>query len=223
MPPPAHPPPQFGTWERGPDSKYWYNKHLRWYYDDKSGFYYGGEPPGWTQQPAIPDGARFEKLHKDAGSGALAALSCLGIALHVRHWSCQSSMLPFPWRHAARSPGNCTLSTRRGSSMHTLVCMLWRMCAGTAKTVVRGTLPQQIANLGGHRAPVDGQYTRGVLLPEDAAKAQEARQAAAKRAREEAAKSNEEGLSEKEREERKRREAARQRVEARTAAAFGLG
>ena len=89
--------------------------------------------------------------------------------------------------------------------------------------MVRGALPQQIANLGGHRAPIDGQYTRGVLLPSEAAKAAEAKQAAAKRARQESAQANEAGLSEKEREERRRREAARQRVEARTAAAFGLG
>ena len=70
MPPPAHPPPQFGSWERSPESKYWYNKQLRWYYDDKSGFYYGGEPPGWTQQPSIPEGARFEVLHQGAEDGA---------------------------------------------------------------------------------------------------------------------------------------------------------
>jgi hypothetical protein len=68
MPPPAHPPPQFGAWERSDTADYWYNKHLRWYFDVKTGFYYGGEPPAWTQDPGIPDAARFEKMNKVGGA-----------------------------------------------------------------------------------------------------------------------------------------------------------
>lgn len=76
LPPPAHPPPQFGSWERTDASPYWYNKQLQWYFDDKSNFYYGGEPPGWTQNPAIPDGAKYDKLSDAAKSGEHSALLC---------------------------------------------------------------------------------------------------------------------------------------------------
>lgn len=70
MPPPAQPPPQFGSWTRTDSSAYWYNTRLRWYYDDKTGLYYGGDPPVWSQTPAIPEGARFDQLGPASGQSA---------------------------------------------------------------------------------------------------------------------------------------------------------
>ena len=66
LPPPAQPPPQLGKWERTDHSAYLYNSALRWYYDDKSGFYYGGEPPEWTSSPKIPEAAKFKGAVKGA-------------------------------------------------------------------------------------------------------------------------------------------------------------
>lgn len=60
LPPPAQPPPQLGKWERTEHSAYLYNATLRYYYDDKTGFYYGGDPAEWTTSPKIPDAAKFK-------------------------------------------------------------------------------------------------------------------------------------------------------------------
>jgi hypothetical protein len=69
LPAPAEPPPQFGKWEKNSASEYLLNKALNYYYDEKSGFYYGGEPPVWTNDPDIPEGAKY----KQQGPGAPVA------------------------------------------------------------------------------------------------------------------------------------------------------
>lgn len=74
MPPPAQPPPQLGSWQKNSQSKYLYNSELKWYYDEGSGFYYGGEPPEWTASPAIPEAAKY----KDTKQGVV-----IYIYLHV--------------------------------------------------------------------------------------------------------------------------------------------
>jgi hypothetical protein len=83
LPPPKEPPPQFGRWKPSPDSKYLYNVALKFYYDQATGFYYGGEPPAWTQSPSIPDGALYKNMHPEKASGAYAVL--------VTHARCHAS------------------------------------------------------------------------------------------------------------------------------------
>jgi hypothetical protein len=94
------------------------------------------------------------------------------------------------------------------------------------KTIIKGSLPEHIARLGGHQAPVTGTVTNGVQLAPPASaytsSAEHATTAGSKRERE----GEEAGgkvPSEKETKERALREAARQRVQARTASSFGLG
>lgn len=41
------------------DSGYFYNAVVRWYYDEKSGMYYGGDPPDWTYSPPIASSSLF--------------------------------------------------------------------------------------------------------------------------------------------------------------------
>lgn len=93
---------------------------------------------------------------------------------------------------------------------------LWSL-ADVPKKVIKGTLPAQLANLGGYQAPLTGTVTRGAV---GATAAKPAAAAAAKRGR--AGGDADAGLSEQEKAERRRREEARKRVAARTAAAFGL-
>jgi hypothetical protein len=98
-------------------------------------------------------------------------------------------------------------------------------CADANKMVIKGKLPDHLANLGGHRAPISGSTPHNGSAgaqPGSSASGSGAAQTAGKRAREaddEAARP----LTQKEKEERAQRDAARQRVQARTASAFGLG
>jgi len=48
-----------GTWEPDEGTGYLYNKAQRWYYDKATSMYYGGEPPTWTADPAMPAAAKF--------------------------------------------------------------------------------------------------------------------------------------------------------------------
>jgi WW domain-binding protein 4 len=41
------------------ESGYFYNAAIRWYYDEKSGMYYGGDPPDWTSSPPISSSSLF--------------------------------------------------------------------------------------------------------------------------------------------------------------------
>ena len=98
----------------------------------------------------------------------------------------------------------------------------------SSSQVVRGKLPQDLAQLGGYQAPISGNLTRGITIagqPAASAKPEAAGAISAdgkKRNREEP-EGNAAPVSKEEEEERKQREAARKRVQARTAAAFGLG
>ena len=86
-------------------------------------------------------------------------------------------------------------------------------------TVIKGALPQDIAQLGGHRAPTEGNVTAGVAIHTGVSTAGGG---APKRARPEDDGGGGAELSAREKAERARREAARARVQARTAADFGL-
>jgi len=48
-----------GTWEPDEGTGYLYNKAQRWYFDMATSMYYGGEPPTWTADPAMPAAAKF--------------------------------------------------------------------------------------------------------------------------------------------------------------------
>lgn len=50
--------------EHDPGSGYLYNSALRYYHDTKSGWYFGGDPPCWTQNPPIPEVARYERFYQ---------------------------------------------------------------------------------------------------------------------------------------------------------------
>jgi hypothetical protein len=84
------------------------------------------------------------------------------------------------------------------------------------KTIIKGKLPPQIANIGGHQAPVMGSIVRGVLGDKStdilSIKRERSRERDEKR-----------GLTTQDEEEQRQREEARRRVQARTASAFGLG
>lgn len=49
------------------ESGYFYNAAIRWYYDEKSGMYYGGDPPDWTSSPPIPSSSLFGAGESKAG------------------------------------------------------------------------------------------------------------------------------------------------------------
>ncbi|GMH39622.1 hypothetical protein BSKO_07520 [Bryopsis sp. KO-2023] len=49
-----------GKWILDAASGYYYNELQRYYFDKASRWYYGGEPPDWTQNPPIPETARFD-------------------------------------------------------------------------------------------------------------------------------------------------------------------
>jgi WW domain-binding protein 4 len=51
-----------GVWEWDAGSGYYYNEAKRWYYDPKTKWYYGGEPVAWAQDPpegSLPRASRF--------------------------------------------------------------------------------------------------------------------------------------------------------------------
>lgn len=54
-----------GSWEPDAGSGYMYNAVQRYYYDTASSMYYGGEPADWTQQPNIPQAARYASSAKE--------------------------------------------------------------------------------------------------------------------------------------------------------------
>ena len=84
-------------------------------------------------------------------------------------------------------------------------------CAAT--TVIKGKLPEHIANLGGYQAPIKGELTRGVLGNK------KCDSPATKRSREAVAAA---AVDPAEAEELRKREEARARVKQRTASSFGL-
>jgi hypothetical protein len=55
-------------------SPYLFNTELNFYYDTKTGFYYGGDPPEWLKNPRIPEGAKYEQLMKGKGAGVMCSL-----------------------------------------------------------------------------------------------------------------------------------------------------
>lgn len=79
--------------------------------------------------------------------------------------------------------------------------------------MVKGKLPDHIANLGGYKAPIKGELTRGVF----GSKTTES--APSKRTREDMAGT---AKTATEAEELRKREEARERVKKRTASSFGL-
>lgn len=75
-----------GAWEWDVGSGYYYNEAVRWYFDPKTKWYYGGDPVAWAQDPgaAVPAASRFGTAPhtggpeppwkpKAAGGGAPAA------------------------------------------------------------------------------------------------------------------------------------------------------
>lgn len=68
-----------GSWEPDAGSGYMYNAVQRYYYDTASSMYYGGEPAVWTQEPSIPQAARYGYSAAEEGEdlkGAAGAPSC---------------------------------------------------------------------------------------------------------------------------------------------------
>jgi hypothetical protein len=79
--------------------------------------------------------------------------------------------------------------------------------------VIKGKLPEHIANLGGYQAPITGELTRGVFgsKASDITSSKRPREGATSLANDSA-----------EAEEMRKRDEARERVKKRTANAFGL-
>jgi hypothetical protein len=189
-----------GSWEPQPSTGYYYNARHRWYYDKGSRQYYGGEPAAWTAAPPIPREARYESMRAAAlgGGGAEAGGAAPAAAAASRP-------------AAAAAGGGAVLPGMQAAARH----------------------PQ--AGVGGYQMPLAGRIggAKGVgfAAPDgrrDAGASAAAAPTPGKRKREKgdkgggAAAPPAEAVSKEEAEFRARREAARARVSARSAAAFGL-
>ncbi|PRW58735.1 WW domain-binding 4 [Chlorella sorokiniana] len=193
-----------GSWEWNEGAGYYYNSLLRWYYDASTRMYYGGEPVEWTDTPSIPHEARYEVMHKPAapkaaaaGGGASAAAAGGGGAAARPAGQQQYAVA------GSRIVNKHPLADLGGYQLHSIEGSI-----GGAKGV--GTLHRGGGGGGAPGAPAGGAA------------------ADAKRKRDGEAGSKggkgqqEKELTKEEREFMARREAARQRVQQRTAASFGL-
>ncbi len=187
-----------GAWEPQPSTGYYYNARHRWYYDKSSGQYYGGEPAAWTAAPPIPREARYESMRAAALGGAEASAAAPAAAAAASRSA------------AAAAAGGSVLPGMQAAARH----------------------PQ--AGVGGYQMPLAGRIggAKGVGFAaldgrRDAGAAAAAPAPPAKRKREKSDKGSAaappaEPVSTEEAEFRARREAARARVAARSAAVFGL-
>eukprot|EP00873_Tetraselmis_striata_P006059 jgi/Tetstr1/426323/TSEL_016638.t1 len=80
------------AWVPDRGSGYLYNEALRWYYDKSTKFYYGGNPPEWTQNPPIPDAAKFREGAAAAAkpSSAAQSVSLASVSTKKHHHPMQS-------------------------------------------------------------------------------------------------------------------------------------
>ncbi|KAG2483583.1 hypothetical protein HYH03_017589 [Edaphochlamys debaryana] len=168
-------------------------RRRRWYYEPKSAWYYGGEPEAqWTKSPPIPSAALFGTAKHSGG--------------------------PVPQGSTAVAPSG----PADGADGPIVTRTVQRVV-----TVKRHPL----ADVGGYKAPtsgrVGGSMGSGITLePEAGAGGSMGAGAGEKRKREEGGKAGGKGGSKgeavsKEAEALARREAAKARVAARTAAGFG--
>ncbi|KAF6262025.1 hypothetical protein COO60DRAFT_1699474 [Scenedesmus sp. NREL 46B-D3] len=201
---------QAGKWAWHEGSGYYYNAAHRWYFDVKTSYYYGGEPVTWTQQPSLPSAAMFGVAPFEGGDAAAqtaakAAAAAAAAGKGAAAGGAAGGGKPAAGAAAAGAAG------REGVKV--------------VKKVVQ--LPSHpLAGVGGHAMPASGRIggAKGVGIADPAAAAADAQ----KRKREDlppaaaAGKGGKKPLSAAEAEALARREAARQRVEARTKTAFGL-
>eukprot|EP00798_Chlamydomonas_sp_ICE-L_P014528 gene14528-20559_t len=213
-----------GTWVWEEESKYYYHAIHRWYYDPTTEFYYGGEPAAWSKVPAVPATARFgvaPHLGGPVPQGGAAARP--GRDTPHRPGSPASALRPAPAAHSHRHPGRALGGfVRRAQAGYST--------AAAASAPPGAKIVQRVVQLpshplmaaGGYQAPVGvgrvgaakGLGLQGAAKP---TAVQEATAESIKRKREAEGKP----LSDAEAEAQARREAARARVQQRTATQFG--
>jgi U1 zinc finger len=71
-----------GEWVLEESSGYLYNALHRYYFEPKTGMYYGGDPPAWTITPDLPDEARCQRsAATEPASGV-----CLSVHPSIHPW-----------------------------------------------------------------------------------------------------------------------------------------
>lgn len=185
-------------WEYHHESGYYYNAVHKWYFDHQSRMYYGGDPPDWTDKPTIPAEAVY-------GVGDTKDR--------------QPSAMPTP----APSPASASMGTKMTTHPSPSVG------ASSRKKPYQTVFPGQkiqahahpLGGVGGYQMPRTGRIggAKGIGYASSGARdsKQSTSDTAGKRKRDDS-----KPISTAEAEAMARREAARQRVQARTMANFGL-
>lgn len=196
----AHRRATLGSWEWNQEAGYYYNALHRWYYDKSTGMYYGGDPVQWTDSPSIPHDARYEVMNKPIPPPtqpppvpAAAAAAGGGGGGAVPAAARQYAVA------GSRVVNKHPLSEVGGYQLHHV-----QGAVGGAKGV----------GLSSGRAGGTGAAGAGAAARADPKRKRDGGNGEAGGQKE---------LSKEEREFLARREAARQRVQQRTAATFGLG
>lgn len=177
---------RLGEWVWNAEAGYFYNAVHRWYYDTKSGMYYGGDPIEWTDKPSLPREARYEVINKPQPAPGSAAAAAAAAARRRPAAGAQQYAVA-----GSRVVNKHPLSEVGGYQLHSI-----KGAVGGAKGV----------------GSMAGGGTKGAATAADAD---------GKRKRDGAVGGGKE-LSKEEQEFLARREAARQRVQQRTSATFGL-
>lgn len=216
-----------GSWElREGTQGYYYNAVQRYYYDEPSGMYYGGDPPDWTETPAIPEAAQFEVMRREkeaedarasaATSRAAADGNTTGVFAANRQPHTNASTVPSAGGLGARPATSATVASSSRPGAPSLV----------TQAAARPSNANPLSQVGGYSMPSVGQIggAKGLGSSEQI-RAQKKRYRELKDVAE--GKKLPPGLDdptlpEEERTARVRREAARARVLLRTMDTFGL-
>ncbi|KAL4434242.1 hypothetical protein ABPG75_000683 [Micractinium tetrahymenae] len=193
----AHRKATLGSWEWNQEAGYYYNAVHRWYYDKSTGMYYGGDPVQWTDSPSMPHEARYEVMNKP-----------------------KPPPVPPPAAAAAAGGGGGGGAAPAAARQYAVAGS--RIVNKHPLSEVGGYQLHQVQGAVGGAKGVGLSAGRGSSAA--AAGASEAAGADPKRKRvgEDGKGGKEKEMTKEEREFLARREAARQRVQQRTAATFGL-
>ncbi|GAB4816832.1 hypothetical protein N2152v2_003878 [Parachlorella kessleri] len=190
-----------GEWVWNVEAAYYYNAVHRYYYDPKTKMYYGGDPVEWTASPAMPHDARYEVMNKPLPPPSHPPPPSAAAA-HAR---------------PAMAAGAAGAGNSRTASGNAAAAAAAR--PGAVRVGMRVAPQHPQAGVGGYQMPEVGRIggAKGVGLTQQQ---QQPVGDATKRKREAGAGGK--PVSKEEAEALARREAAKQRVQQRTMAAFGL-
>jgi len=119
----AHKAATLGSWALDPGTGYMYNALHRYYFDLKTGMYYGGDPVAWTNTPKIPDAAKYKpETAGGATSGAGAGRTAGGAApqrrVNIARVNASSHPLGGLGGHSMPSTGTIGRQCRRRCRRH---------------------------------------------------------------------------------------------------------